>query len=29
MVQKHNAKQRHYWMIAACGLLIGTSALQG
>ena len=29
MVQRHNAKQRHYWMIAACGLLIGTSALQG
>ena len=29
MVQRHYAKQRHYWMIAACGLLIGTSALQG
>lgn len=29
MVQKHNAKQRHYWVIAACGLLIGTSVLQG
>ena len=29
MVQKHIAKQRHLWMIAACGMLIGTSALQG
>ena len=29
MVQKNNAKQRHYWMIAACGLLVGTSVLQG
>lgn len=29
MVQRHYAKQRHYWMIAACGLLMGTSALQG
>ena len=29
MVQRNIAKQRRYWMIAACGLLIGTSALQG
>jgi len=29
MVQKNNAKQRHYWMIAACGLLVGTSVFQG
>ena len=29
MVQRQIAKQRHHWMIAACGLLIGTSVLQG
>ena len=29
MEQKQIAKQRHYWMIAACGLLIGSSVLQG
>ena len=29
MVQKQIAKQRRHWMIAACGLLIGTSVLQG
>ena len=29
MVQRQIAKQRHHWMIVACGLLIGTSVLQG
>ena len=29
MVQTHIAKQRRCWMVAACGLLIGTSAIQG
>ena len=29
MVQKQIAKQRRHWMIAACGLLIGTSVIQG
>ena len=29
MEQRKIAKQRHHWMIVACGLLIGTSVLQG
>jgi uncharacterized surface protein with fasciclin (FAS1) repeats len=29
MVQKQIAKQRHHWKIAVCGLLIGTSVVQG
>ena len=29
MVQRQIAKQRRHWIIAACGLLIGTSVFQG